>query len=73
MRSADDADPFAALQADCGRCLALCCVGPGFSASADFFTHSSKYFRSSDFAAFAAAMSFSASVSAKGALCGWTQ
>ena len=30
------ADPLAALQADCGRCLALCCVGPGFSASADF-------------------------------------
>jgi pentapeptide repeat protein len=30
------ADPFAALQADCGRCRALCCVGPGFSASADF-------------------------------------
>jgi hypothetical protein len=42
MRSADlvgadpPADPFAALQADCGQCLALCCVGPGFSASADF-------------------------------------
>jgi hypothetical protein len=36
MRSADGADPFAPLQADCGRCLALCCVGPGFSASADF-------------------------------------
>lgn len=35
MHSADPsgADP---LQADCGRCLALCCVGPGFSASADF-------------------------------------
>src|SRR3954452_11012900 len=43
MRSADPAgadapgaDPFAPLQADCSRCLALCCVGPGFSASADF-------------------------------------
>ncbi|MDT7581346.1 MAG: hypothetical protein QOK35_2610 [Pseudonocardiales bacterium] len=36
MRSVDGADPFAPLQADCGRCLALCCVGPGFSASADF-------------------------------------
>jgi Pentapeptide repeats (8 copies) len=29
-------DPLAALQADCARCLGLCCVGPGFSASADF-------------------------------------
>ena len=29
-------DPFAALQADCGRCRALCCVGPAFAASADF-------------------------------------
>jgi hypothetical protein len=29
-------DPFSPLQADCSRCLALCCVGPGFSASADF-------------------------------------
>ena len=28
--------PFAALQADCTRCLALCCVGPGFTRSADF-------------------------------------
>lgn len=28
--------PFAALQADCGRCRALCCVGPAFAASADF-------------------------------------
>src|SRR4051794_12397582 len=46
MRSADPpdasgagpsgADPFVPLQADCSRCLALCCVGPGFSASADF-------------------------------------
>jgi hypothetical protein len=38
MHSAEPrpADPFAALQADCDRCLALCCVGPGFSASADF-------------------------------------
>jgi hypothetical protein len=25
-----------ALQADCTRCLALCCVGPAFAASADF-------------------------------------
>jgi Pentapeptide repeats (8 copies) len=24
------------LQADCGRCFGLCCVAPGFSASADF-------------------------------------
>jgi hypothetical protein len=30
------ADPFAALQADCARCRALCCVGPAFAASADF-------------------------------------
>jgi hypothetical protein len=30
------ADPSAALQADCTRCLALCCVGPAFTASADF-------------------------------------
>jgi hypothetical protein len=28
-------DP-APLRADCTRCLALCCVGPGFAASADF-------------------------------------
>jgi hypothetical protein len=33
MRSSD---PFAALQADCGRCLALCCIGPALTASADF-------------------------------------
>ena len=25
-----------ALRADCGRCFGLCCVAPGFSASADF-------------------------------------
>jgi pentapeptide repeat protein len=31
MRSASDP-----LRADCGRCLALCCVGPAFAASADF-------------------------------------
>src|SRR6202034_270179 len=24
------------LQADCGRCMALCCVAPGFTKSADF-------------------------------------
>lgn len=24
------------LRADCGRCVGLCCVGPGFAASADF-------------------------------------
>jgi hypothetical protein len=29
-------DRFAALQADCARCRALCCVGPTFAASADF-------------------------------------
>jgi Pentapeptide repeats (8 copies) len=29
-------DPLAALQADCARCRALCCVGPAFGASADF-------------------------------------
>jgi hypothetical protein len=28
--------PFQDLQADCARCLALCCVGPAFAASADF-------------------------------------
>jgi hypothetical protein len=27
---------FQDLQADCARCLALCCVGPAFTASADF-------------------------------------
>jgi len=35
--SVDDPDAaFTALQADCARCLALCCVGPAFTASADF-------------------------------------
>ncbi len=29
-------DPRARLRADCSRCFALCCVGPGFARSADF-------------------------------------
>jgi hypothetical protein len=34
MTSSDD--PRAALVADCSACVGLCCVGPGFRASADF-------------------------------------
>ena len=36
MPSTEHPDPFAALQADCDRCRALCCVGPAFARSADF-------------------------------------
>ncbi len=31
-----DPDPRQDLRADCGRCAALCCVAPAFTASADF-------------------------------------
>lgn len=32
----DRKESFMALRADCARCFGLCCVAPGFSASADF-------------------------------------
>jgi uncharacterized protein YjbI with pentapeptide repeats len=32
----DPKESFTALRADCARCFGLCCVAPGFSASADF-------------------------------------
>jgi uncharacterized protein YjbI with pentapeptide repeats len=34
--SAPEGSEPSRLQADCGRCFGLCCVAPGFSASADF-------------------------------------
>lgn len=36
VEQAPPPDPRADLRADCGRCAALCCVGPAFVASADF-------------------------------------